>query len=123
MLENEIAVLVQSGAGQREVARRLGCNRWVVAKVVKRQRLTPRRWHIGDKLRGRIEEMLSSGLLSQRQIAKACGVSQNTVGRCVQGMRDRQEPTKCYKPTRCPTCGSKLVVSPCVACSVARRGR
>ena len=76
----------------------------------------------------KIQECLSEGILSYRDIAKCVNVSRTTVcdvakGRRVAGkikrlkQKHRSTKKKSHEYKRCPVCGNK-VVWPCLACRV-----
>lgn len=70
-----------------------------------------------------IHRLIAEGELSQRQIARATGVSRASVGLIKRGKRpDRshRESTEPFRPlpadVRCPGCGGLLTVLPCILC-------
>ncbi len=82
---------------------------------------------IAPKIIAEVRRLLAEGLLSQRRIAKAAGVSRGTVGAIASGKRPDyqmsqqpwddlwEEPTG--PPERCPSCGG-MVYMPCRLCRV-----
>ena len=76
-----------------------------------------------------VGELLAGRTLSNRAIARATGVSRDSVGRIRRGERPRYEELRPggsvlgppgYKPddaSRCPGCGG-LVALPCLACEI-----
>jgi len=70
-----------------------------------------------------VRELILAGRLSRRQIAEQVGVSLNTVvlaARDLRGLTDDDciAPAPLAEVRRCPDCGSKLPLWPCVACTV-----
>jgi hypothetical protein len=72
-----------------------------------------------------VERLLAEGRLSQREIARATGISRGSVGAIAQGKRNRRQtgalfldPTRPLgPPERCRGCGG-LVYAPCILCRV-----
>jgi DNA-binding XRE family transcriptional regulator len=96
---------------------------------------TPPRSTVGDNFTmlalGKVKEverLLAAGTLSQRQIAKAIGVSRATVSAIARGTRPDYESRlrvrveECGPPgpiERCPTCGGRVYM-PCRLCRVRK---
>jgi transcriptional regulator with XRE-family HTH domain len=84
---------------------------------------------IAPQIVDEVRRLLAEGRLSQRQIARATGVSRGTVGAIASGRRpdyhnlrpaldeDLLQPTG--PPQRCPGCGG-MVYLPCRLCRVRR---
>lgn len=71
-----------------------------------------------------VKRLLALETLSQREIAGITGISRATVseiksGRCKgQGYDPRFR--EIINPTRCPECGARITVVPCVECTIER---
>ncbi|MDD3470037.1 MAG: winged helix-turn-helix transcriptional regulator [Thermoguttaceae bacterium] len=77
---------------------------------------------------GQVEVLLRKGLVSQREIARRCGVSRGTVRTISLGMRRQRPPSNEgfvppeENPQRCPGCGG-LVKMPCLYCQLRQMSR
>jgi len=76
-----------------------------------------------------VRRLLNQGLLSQRKIARALGISRGSVGAIASGRRPdyappaeeaEDEPTG--PPQRCPGCGA-MVFAPCRLCRLQKQPR
>jgi transcriptional regulator with XRE-family HTH domain len=80
---------------------------------------------IAQAIADEVARLLAEGRLSQRQIARATGISRGTVGSIAQGKRPRRRPVESFldptrplgPPQRCRGCGG-YVYLPCLLCRV-----
>ena len=74
-----------------------------------------------------VQQLLAAGL-SFRRAALVSGVSRGTVhnlayGRPMVFIRHGDEPRRLRQAVRCPGCGAKLNMLPCVQCSITQTTR
>lgn len=108
--------MLRSGASCSTVAQRLGCHR----STIYRLRLAvglPRRWFpLTDTERRSICEMLLQDL-SRREVARKTRRGLGTVSRVGTSLAGQPTVKRVRRPYRCPGCGIKIVVTPCLICA------
>lgn len=82
---------------------------------------------ISDATIRRVQQMLAAGELSQRQIARECGVSRGSVLRIAggahprtDGWTGRRRNGELSPAVRCRGCGNQVIKLPCLICQARR---
>jgi transposase len=110
-----VAELIRRGLSLEAVATALTLHR---SAVYRRARAAgvKRRWtRLTAKERQAIRALLLADL-SRREVARRTGRGLGTVARLGAAMQTKNSVHRTRRPWRCPTCGARLQIRPCLRC-------
>lgn len=115
---HRVARALRRGATFGQAAAAAGCSTWKVWQLAREYDLPRRRRALPPHVHDRIRQRLLDATQSQAAIARDLGVSRSTVCREARKLDPRDSGhRRMRRPRRCPACGRKVYVWPCLTCA------
>ena len=123
-MKGVLAVRLSRGETLERCGRVLGLNKAAVYRTVKQLDIErDRRTRMTDAERAEILAAIVHSNLSRRQLGRKFGRAGSTIQRLANQLRVKPRAHRMRTARRCPGCGARVAVWPCIACEARKKTR